>query len=64
MSSIEQNIALIRRLFQEVLSEGNAALVDEFFNQDFLDHTLPPDAPQGASTFKEFVLTLRTAFPD
>ena len=32
--STEDNKALVRRVFEEVLNQGNLALIDEFYSPD------------------------------
>ena len=46
------NKALLRRYYQEVLTEGNVDLIDELF------------APELVEQFKQGVVMSRTAFPD
>ncbi len=37
--SVEQNKAVRRRFFEEVVNQGNLALVDELLSPDFVDHS-------------------------
>ena len=59
----EQNKTIARKVFEDVQSQGNLAVVDEIVASDFVGHTFPTDihGPEGA---KQFDMMLRTAFPD
>lgn len=60
-----RNEATAKRLIEEVLANGNVALIDEFFSPDFVEHQqFPPDVPQGVEGLKWFVENFREAFPD
>src|SRR5271165_5497515 len=48
----EANIAVVRRVAEEVLSRGNLSVVDETF------------VPEIGARWKQSVVTLRAAFPD
>jgi steroid delta-isomerase-like uncharacterized protein len=48
----EDNKALLRRYYSEVLSQGNLAPIDELFAPDLVEH------------FTQTVTASRTAFPD
>jgi len=66
--SLEQNKALVRRVLEEVWSQGNLAAIDELYAADFVSHQ-PGDAagPRGArglEALKTFVREFREAFPD
>ena len=58
----EQNKKLARKVFEEVQSKGNMALVDELVTEDYVGHTPFGDihGPEGA---KGFDAMLRSAFP-
>jgi predicted SnoaL-like aldol condensation-catalyzing enzyme len=58
--STEQNKAVVRRFIEEILSNQNAALVDELFAPDYVNHLVPG----GREGFKQFFTVLSTAFPD
>lgn len=63
--SVEANRSAVGCYFDEILNEGNLAAVDEFFTPDFQFHiTTIPVPVRGRDGEKEFVTTLRTAFPD
>ena len=59
------SVALVRRGIEECLNKGNMKVADEIFAPRFVFHT--PARPQpfrGPSGFKEYVTTIRSAFPD
>ena len=63
--SVEQNKALVHRLFDEVWSQGNVGLLDELLAPSFVDHA----AQMGGGDptvegFKTQVRLFRRAFPD
>jgi steroid delta-isomerase-like uncharacterized protein len=66
--SAEQNKAIVRRWFDEVVSQGNIELVDEICMQCVPSFVViqgvadPP--PQGLEGVKGLIGVLRTAFPD
>src|SRR5437588_6854138 len=66
--SLEQNKALVRRLFEEDLNEADPAarsrVADEIVAVDFVDHTNPPELQYGLESHKQIVNILRASFPD
>ena len=61
--STEDNKAIVRRVFEEVLNQGNMALIDEVYSPDYVDHT--PNGPgPGLEGLKQYFMMYRTAFPD
>ena len=58
--STEQSKSVVRRFIEEILTNQNAALVDELFAPDYVNHMLPG----GREGFKQFLPMLRSAFPD
>lgn len=61
--STEDNKALVRRVFEEVLNQGNLALIDELYSPDYVEHT-PSGPVHGTEAYKQYLMTYRTAFPD
>lgn len=63
--SVEQNKALARRVFDEIWSQGELELADEFLTPDFVGRPgglgEPFRGPEGA---KAFIGRLREGFPD
>ncbi len=62
--STEDNKALVRRLFEEVLNQGNFAVFDELYAPDFIFHE--PAFPQVRTREddKRWLIESRSAFPD
>ena len=66
--SIEQNKAIVRRWFEEVINQGNVEVVDNICMRCVPSFVViqgvanPP--PQGLEGVKELIRTLRTSFPD
>jgi predicted ester cyclase len=62
----EENRIRVRRWFQEVWCEKNAAAIDELMAPDALGHGLGEEggATQGRREFKEFHQKFCRAFPD
>lgn len=58
--SPEENKDIVRRLFEEVLNEGNLAAIDELLATDYLSHAGAPRRED----FKHVVIRLRAGFPD
>ena len=50
------NVALVRRIAEEVWNQGNLALLDEVYQ--------PDTASQGRDEYKRAISVLRAAFPD
>jgi steroid delta-isomerase-like uncharacterized protein len=61
----ERNKNLIRQATEEIYNKGNYTHIDEIVSSDFVIHSLNPNkeihGPEGA---RNFVISLRTAFPD
>ena len=65
--SVEENKALIRRLYDEVFVKWNLGVVDELVGPEFVGHEMVaarPETPRGPIGFKQFYGWLRSAFPD
>jgi steroid delta-isomerase-like uncharacterized protein len=60
-----RNRDIVERYFSQILNDGNLALVDELFAEDFQFHiTTLPLPVKGREGEKGFVTGLRTGFPD
>ena len=58
------NETVMRRIYQDVVTEGNIDLLDELMAGDYVEHEdIPGFAPTRAGA-KEFFTVLRRAFPD
>jgi predicted ester cyclase len=63
--STQANVALSRRVPEELYNQGNLAVADELFADNYVEHhPLPPGFPSGREAVKQFVSGLRGAFPD
>jgi len=62
--SVENNKALILRLYDEVFAKWNLGVVDDLVGPEFVGHEMPPGTPPGPAGFKQFYGWLRSAFPD
>ena len=60
----EQNKALYRRWFEDVVNTGNLALADELLATDYLLHFPGMPQPVDGQTHKSLVGMFRTGFPD
>ena len=60
----EDNKALVRRWFEEVLSKGNLAAVGEFITPTTVVHAPGVPDTKGPDGVKERITAVRTAFPD
>src|SRR5688572_18026696 len=49
----------------EIFNEGREDLIDEYFAEDYVEHAdVPPGFPPGREGFRQYVSSLRSAFPD
>jgi steroid delta-isomerase-like uncharacterized protein len=63
----DENIALIRRWFEEVWNQGHEEVIDELFAADGIAHGLADEAGnalRGPQDFKPFFRKFRSAFPE
>jgi predicted ester cyclase len=61
---VERNKAVVRRLLDEVVGEGNLAVLDELCAPDVVNHAAAPDRQQGIENFAEILRFTRRAQPD
>jgi steroid delta-isomerase-like uncharacterized protein len=61
---IDENKALIRRVFDEVWNRGNLALIEELFAADYRRHGTSPDKPRGPEGERQHRAAFLAAFPD
>jgi steroid delta-isomerase-like uncharacterized protein len=62
--STEDNKALLRRFYDEVINKKNLAAIDEFVDPHVIDHALPPGMPGGIEGMKQVNALYFDAFPD
>jgi steroid delta-isomerase-like uncharacterized protein len=63
--STEENKAIVRRVNDEVWSEGHLDVIGELIADNFVATVVgAPEQIRGPQGFREFVVTYRKAFPD
>jgi steroid delta-isomerase-like uncharacterized protein len=60
----DQNKALVRRVFDEIASNGDFGVVDEIYAAEYVDHAPFPGSPGGRDGVRHSIGALRTAMPD
>jgi predicted ester cyclase len=60
----EENKALFRRTYEELLNRGDLSVADELVSPDFINHEAPPGRDRGPESMRGLSTMLRTAFPD
>src|SRR3954470_17583941 len=60
----EENKALVRRVVEEAQRQGNIEAVDEFFAEDFVDHSSFPGFPPTRDGSKQLFTMFHMAFDD
>ena len=61
----EDNVALVRRFYEEAWNHGRTEVCDDLFDLNYERHDLrPTQAEPGPSGMKKIVNAFRTAFPD
>ena len=61
--SLEDNKAIVRRFYEELLHTGNPELVDELFAPDYTQHYSGHPEPISREDFKQLVTLFAHAFP-
>ena len=62
--SIEENKAIERRFFEEVVNKGELAVIDELFAANFVDHSAIPGIASDREGTKQYFAMAHSAFPD
>ncbi len=62
--SIEENKAVVRRFFEELLSTNNFAVADELLSPDFRFYFAGSPVAMDLECYMEFLVARRAAFPD
>jgi len=62
--SIEENKAMVRRIWEEVMNKGDLAVADEIMATNYIFHGPGGVNANGPEGFKQYVAMYRTAFPD
>ena len=59
------NVALMRRYYEEVVNQGDFSVVDELFSADYHSHHNDPiGLPPGPEGVKQFIGGTRAGFPE
>lgn len=61
---VDQNKRVVRRLYDELFSKWNLAIIDELIAPDFVGHEMPPGMPRGPEGFRQFYAGIRAGLPD
>jgi len=61
---LEENKALVRRFYDELVNGGQLELVDELFAPEFVEHEELPNLTPDRRGVREFLELFRRAFPD
>jgi predicted ester cyclase len=62
--STEENKAIIRRWLEECYNKGNVAVADELIATNYVNHSAPHGQTPGLEAEKQYIATIRSAFPD
>ena len=62
--SLEENKAIELRFTEEVVKNGNIAIIDELFATNFVDHSAIPGTASDREGMKQFFANTHSAFPD
>jgi len=62
--STEENKALTRRFYEEVINQKNWEAADELAAENIFAQFLPPGLPSGLAGLKIFIGVFHAAFPD
>lgn len=62
--SNEENKKLSNFINENIISQGNLAMADEYISPDYVDHNALPGLPSGIPGFKQGVEIYRNAFPN
>jgi predicted ester cyclase len=62
--STQDNKAVVRRFYEEVVNQKNRAALAEVFDPNLVDHFAPPGAPGGLEGAWQTFDMFQTAFPD
>ncbi len=61
----QDNISTLRRFIDEMINQGNLAVIDEVLAPDFVEHEqLPPGITPGREGVRQLFSMLRAGFPD
>ena len=55
---------IIKSFYSEIINKGNLSIINTIMSESFIDHNIPPEAPNGIEGFIQFLRMVSTAFPD
>jgi steroid delta-isomerase-like uncharacterized protein len=61
--SVEDNKAILKRIFDEIWNKGNLDLIPELISPEYVGHS-PQGENRGIEDYREGISTTRAAFPD
>ena len=62
--SVEENKAVVQRIWKELIIGGNTESVDELIASDYAYHAPGDVELRGTEGFKQLIAWLHTSFPD
>ena len=62
--SAQENKAIVRRLYEEAISQNKPEVFDEIMSADIIDHAPLPEQAPGLEGFKGVFILMLSAFPD
>jgi predicted ester cyclase len=62
--SAEENKAIVRRVYEEAITQNKPEVFDEIMSPDIVDHAPFPDQAPGSEGFKGVFAMMLSAFPD
>jgi predicted ester cyclase len=62
--STEENKAMIRRVWEEIINKGDLTVADEIMTNNYVYRGSGGQEFHGPEGFKQFITMFRTAFPD
>ena len=60
--SVDENKALLRRGWEEILNKGNINALDQFYAENFVDHNAFPGIPSGIEGMRQTYNIIFSAF--
>jgi predicted ester cyclase len=61
---VEQNTRIVRRLYDELFTQWNLAVIDEVVSPEYLGHEMPPGTPRGPEGIRRLYARFREGLPD
>jgi predicted SnoaL-like aldol condensation-catalyzing enzyme len=64
LMTVEQNKAIVNRIWQEIFNEGKLHLIDDLYDANYVYHGPGCQELKGTEGLKKYKAELRTIFPD